>query len=25
MRLVYALNEGHTLFPETVQLWNSIR
>jgi len=25
MRLVYALNEGHTLFPETVQLWNAIR
>ena len=25
MRLVYALNEGHTLFPETVRLWNSIR
>jgi 2-amino-4-hydroxy-6-hydroxymethyldihydropteridine diphosphokinase len=25
MRLVYALNEGHTLFPETVQLWNRIR
>jgi HD superfamily phosphohydrolase YqeK len=25
MRLVYALNEGHTLFPETVELWNSIR
>jgi 2-amino-4-hydroxy-6-hydroxymethyldihydropteridine diphosphokinase len=25
MRLVYALNEGHSLFPETVQLWNSIR
>lgn len=25
MRLLYALNEGHTLFPETVQLWNSIR
>jgi HD superfamily phosphohydrolase YqeK len=25
MRLVYALNEGHTLFPETVQLWNTIR
>jgi HD superfamily phosphohydrolase YqeK len=25
MRLVYALNEGHTLFSETVQLWNSIR
>ena len=25
MRLVYALSEGHTLFPETVQLWNSIR
>jgi 2-amino-4-hydroxy-6-hydroxymethyldihydropteridine diphosphokinase len=25
MRLVYALNEGHTLFAETVQLWNLIR
>ena len=25
MRLVYALNEGHMLFPETVQLWNTIR
>jgi 2-amino-4-hydroxy-6-hydroxymethyldihydropteridine diphosphokinase len=25
MRLVYALNEGHTLFPETVRLWNTIR
>ena len=25
MRLVYALNEGHMLFPETVQLWNAIR
>lgn len=25
MRLVYALNEGHTLFAETVQLWNQIR
>lgn len=25
MRLAYALNEGHTLFPETVQLWNQIR
>lgn len=25
MRLVHALNEGHTLFPETVQLWNLIR
>jgi 2-amino-4-hydroxy-6-hydroxymethyldihydropteridine diphosphokinase len=25
MRLAYALNEGHTLFPETVQLWNLIR
>ena len=25
MRLVYALNEGHTLFAETVQLWNAIR
>jgi 2-amino-4-hydroxy-6-hydroxymethyldihydropteridine diphosphokinase len=25
MRLVYALNEGHSLFAETVQLWNLIR
>jgi len=25
MRLAYALNEGHTLFPETVLLWNLIR
>ena len=25
MRLAHALNEGHTLFPETVQLWNLIR
>ena len=25
MRLLHALNEGHTLFPETVQLWNQIR
>lgn len=25
MRLVYALNEGHSLFAETVQLWNQIR
>lgn len=25
MRLLHALNEGHTLFPETVQLWNLIR
>jgi 2-amino-4-hydroxy-6-hydroxymethyldihydropteridine diphosphokinase len=25
MRLVYALNEGHTLFAETVRLWNLIR
>jgi HD superfamily phosphohydrolase YqeK len=25
MRLVYALNEGHTLFTETVKLWNGIR
>jgi 2-amino-4-hydroxy-6-hydroxymethyldihydropteridine diphosphokinase len=25
MRLVYALNEGHSLYPETVQLWNQIR
>lgn len=25
LRLVHALNEGHTLFPETVRLWNLIR
>ena len=25
MRLLYALNEGHSLFAETVQLWNLIR
>lgn len=25
MRLTYALTEGHSLFPETVQLWNLIR